>query len=416
MLPTDQVSLICPRNDLESDCILDIAVRLQLDIREVAGDWGVTLDDALRQHPDLDSLRRHVIVIELPGATGQDFLEAAGKQVHMVDHHGPASDGPMPSALEQFAALVGYELTTAEYEVAIADRDFYPGLSRAGVSYARAQALRQEECVIRGDADLLDEARGFVAANPRRLGDLTLYFAPKRLANVLLEAAQEPTAEDYTEAADQHRPVQLRQVLAVFHADQDPASIRAVRFAGHAAARDALRSLLTDLALSNGLQLWLGGGNLGCFFGADARKGHPAPPFDHLMSRIFALLGGTSRPLLHYGCTFLLPLDLHESSELKPDPAIHATRFRKALARKEQAGDIRRHRLAVVDPGSLPTQADHERQCETQPTSIFSRCYGTSCSMRRTRGDHYPLTTQIPPVPSSAGGSDRMLSTTCVGG
>lgn len=240
MLPRDRVSLLCPRNDLESDTILRIAARLRLDTREVVGDWGVTLDDALRQHPNLESLREHVIVVELPGSAARDVLKAASKQVHVVDHHGPASGGALPSSLEQFAALVGYELSAAEYEVAIADRDFYRGLSRAGVPYARAQALRQEEFVIRGNADLVAEARGFVAANVRRLGDLTLFYAPECLANVLLEAAQTPTESNYAEAADNRRPVDLPQVLAVFHADRDPASIRAVRFAGTAAARSAL--------------------------------------------------------------------------------------------------------------------------------------------------------------------------------
>lgn len=119
------------------------------------------------------------------------------------------------------------------------------------------------------------------------------------------------------------------------------------------------------------MTLWVGGGSLGCFFGANARKGHPAPPFDRLISRLFARLGGTSRPLLHYGCTFLLPLDLHEGSELSRDPAARARRFQNILARKEQAGEIRRHRLAKVRPGSLPKHGDYEPRCETQAHLYF---------------------------------------------
>ncbi|CRI67876.1 Membrane protein [Thiocapsa sp. KS1] len=370
MLRRQRVSLLCPRNDLESDTIIRIAERLSIDTREVVGEWGLTLDEALRQHPNLETLRDQVIVVELPGTVAQAMLEAAGKQVHVIDHHGPETNQTR-SSLEQFAELVGYELTTAEYEVAIADRDFFPGLSRAGVTFERAMALRQMESAIRSDAALVEEARVFVRDNARKLEHLTLYLAPLRLANVLLEAAQTPSKDDYTKAADQRLPVKLPEVLAVFHDDADRNSIRAVRFSGRAASRLALESPLSDPELRNGLELWLGGGRHGCFFGANVRKGYPNPPIDRLVSRLFALIGATSRPLRHYGCTFFLPLDLHEESELADNPNVRADRFRKILERKVRAGEIIRHRLDPVRAGELIGESTGERYLESQAHLYF---------------------------------------------
>ncbi len=366
MLPIDRVSLICPENDLESHTILGIAKHLEMHVLKVVGDWGLTLDDALRQHPDIESLREHVIAVELPGQAASEVLNSAGKQLHHIDHHGPGNEA-RPSSLEQFAALIGHELTTSEYEIAIADRDFLPGLSRAGVKCARASELRNQEHAIRGETDLLEDARRFVRDHARHLGSLTLFLAPERYANVLLEAAQTPSDADYAKAADARQPVDLPQCLVVFYKGNDTQATSAVRFAGKAAARQHLEPILSDPDLNKELELWSGGGTLGCFFGADAKKGHPAPPFDHLVSRLLAAVGGTSRPLLHYGCTFLLPLDLYDDTDLASQPALVAQHYRDLLAHKVETGAIKRHRLSVMPPGTLRNGAlDHQRESQAR--------------------------------------------------
>lgn len=135
MLQAAECSLICPRNDLESATILEIAAGLGLDCRSVAGSWGLTLNEALLQHPDITGLREHVIVVELPGDDARERLERSGKVVHQIDHHGPPdASAAKPSSLEQFAALLGHPLTRKQYLIAIADRDFLPGLSAAGAT------------------------------------------------------------------------------------------------------------------------------------------------------------------------------------------------------------------------------------------------------------------------------------------
>jgi hypothetical protein len=185
MLDRTQVSVICPRNDLESATILDIAQHLGLHCLEVRGSWGLTLADALTQYPDIDALRPEVIVVELPGEAAAELIRSRGKRLHAIDHHGstPGGKAASLSSLEQFAALVDHALTRKEQEVAIADRDFFPGLSRAGVPWERALELRRGEHAIPNATEALKEARELVCAQAwRQLGRLSLLRAPAHLA------------------------------------------------------------------------------------------------------------------------------------------------------------------------------------------------------------------------------------------
>jgi hypothetical protein len=185
MLDRTQVSVICPRNDLESATILDIAQHLGLHCLEVRGSWGLTLADALTQYPDIDALRPEVIVVELPGEAAAELIRSRGKRLHTIDHHAstPGGKAASLSSLEQFAALVDHALTRKEQEVAIADRDFFPGLSRAGVPWERALELRRGEHAIPNATEALKEARELVCAQAwRQLGRLSLLRAPAHLA------------------------------------------------------------------------------------------------------------------------------------------------------------------------------------------------------------------------------------------
>ncbi len=372
MLNRTQVSVICPRNDLESATILDLAERFGAQCLPVKGDWGLTLEEALRQHPNIDALQADVITIELPGSMAAERLRATGRRLHIIDHHRSTEGGSASSlsSLEQFSALLGHTLSQKEYEIAIADRDWYPGLSRAGISWERAQELRDAEHSVRGATEFLKEARDFVESNKRQLGDITLFHAPARLENVLMEVAQEPTEEEYRKHADRYAPVSLPRVLALFHADSDPETVVGVRYAGPASARARLTSLLEDSILSADLKLWLGGGTHGCFFGASPRTAHPRASFNNLVSRLLCIVLGTDRPLVHYGCTFLLPLDLHEDVELAVDPAYQTTRYRDILDNKVATGDIQRHRVTLISPGDLQENQD-EAALETQARLYF---------------------------------------------
>lgn len=368
MLDPALTSVICPRNDLESATILELAETLGCQALPMASDWGLRLDDALGQLPAIDALREQVVAVQLPAQAVAERIRASGRSLHLIDHpdFSLGADGFSLSSLEQFARLLGHELTTAEWEVAIADRDFFPGLSAAGVPLKRARALREREREVCGDSALMAEAQSLVASVMRRFGRLWLLRAPHHLGNLVLEAAQRPGDEPYSLAAKAHKPVELKRVLVLLEDEDGQAA--GIRFAGEAHEREMLRPLLGDAAFAD-LSLWLGGGRYGCFFGADAPRRHPGAPVSTLMSRLLALVLGTDRPILGAHTGLLLPLDLHEDKTLAQDPA-GGHRIGELLDEGVAAGRIERFRLRPVNPGELTGRLD-ERALETQTQRYF---------------------------------------------
>lgn len=396
MLFADNTTLLCPCNDLESATILGIARELGVDVRVVTGGWGLILADALVQHPDIDGFRRDVVTVELPSAeepanAGAErlLLEQAGKRVHVIDHHDSAAsamqDAPReayrPSSLEQFAALFGHELTREQYLVAIADRDYFPGLSAAGASWDEALALRAGERAIRGETDDFDAAQTWADGRIRTLGkdatELRFLRAPARFRNLMLDVLQTPTQEAFDAASKCRKPLRLPGALVIVHAEDedsdDPNQLGAVlevRYAGPASMHPALRALRDDPAFAAGLKTWSGGGRFGCFFGAEARPGYPAPPFDSLVSRVLGYVLDSAMPLREYQCSFLLPLDLFADEHLRHDPAGRKTDFHQRLQDRVTAGDIQLHKLRLV-PASEWQPTDDEAMLETEARLYF---------------------------------------------
>ena len=126
ILPVEKTTLICPTNDLESITILEIARRCGVDVIEVPGDWGTKLTPGIIPSSKIGTLRENVVIVELPGEEIEETLRAEGKRVFRVDHHEyggqETQESSRASSLEQFARLIGHELTREEWEVAINDR------------------------------------------------------------------------------------------------------------------------------------------------------------------------------------------------------------------------------------------------------------------------------------------------------
>jgi hypothetical protein len=313
-------SLICPNNDMETKTICDLGRKYGLHVIEVSGEWGIKLGPRSLSSQDMSALRENVIIVELPGEEAVQVLRAAGKRVYRVDHHdyggGRTSAAGQPSSLEQFARLIGHDLTRNEWEIAINDRDFLPGLSRAGVSYGRALRLRQQELEIRHQETNMDEAIQYVQKHARDLDDLRLVLAPESLSGVMLEAAQYPDCAVYEKAAAAMRAVALKPTLVLYHAENAREHITGLSFAGPVKERAWLAGLINEPVYAMDFEMWLGGGQHGCFFGARARPHHPAPAVDDLVSRLLENLLSSGRPLRTYTCTFHLPLDLYRDEEV----------------------------------------------------------------------------------------------------
>lgn len=359
MLAPEKTSLLCPRNDLESETILELARSLKLDVHQIAGAWGLTLDKALAQIADLSSLRENVLLVEMPDKSGVLLtkLQSLGKTVYEIDHHqyGTQKSTAVLSSLEQFAQLMNHKLSEEQLKIAINDRDFLMGLSRAGVPWEEAKALREREWEIRGQAEIMCEACEFVAENARDMEDVRLVLSPENFSKIMLEAAQFPTENDYNAAANKREAITLKTVLILHHRTDNPEKIYQVEFAGPAKYKHALEELRKQPHWEKDFNMWQGGES-GFFFGADAK--HELACFDDLVSQLLDICLNYGRPLRHYGCTFYVPLDLFLEADLEKDTKL-------GLLKKPDDKVFEEHKIDLeqdIDSVSLDQPVGQERQ------------------------------------------------------
>jgi hypothetical protein len=158
----------------------------------VDGDWEKIAHTQSLEEEQINRLKGapEVLLVELPHPGLQAQPKKEVFEVHPIDHHGEASEGP--SSLEQFARLTGHELTQEEWKIAVADRNFLPGLSALGVSYKEMEALRRRKWKVRHVEDLMAEARKRVQGSALDLIDLRLVLVPEKFKPVMLKAAQWP--------------------------------------------------------------------------------------------------------------------------------------------------------------------------------------------------------------------------------
>ncbi|MEN9849038.1 MAG: hypothetical protein RL368_1778 [Pseudomonadota bacterium] len=363
MLAPEKTSLLCPCNDLESHTILELAHSLKLDVHQIAGEWGLTLDKALAQIADLNSLRENVLLVEMPDKSGVLLtkLQSLGKTVYEIDHHqyGAQKSTAVLSSLEQFAHLMNHKLNAEQLKIAINDRDFLMGLSRAGVPWEEAKKLREREWEIRGQAKIMGQARAFLAKNMaenvRDMEDVRLVLSPEEYSGIMLEAAQFPTETDYNEAANKREAITLKTVLILHHRKDNPEKIYQVEFAGPAKYKQALEELRKQPQWEKDFTIWQGGES-GFFFGAGAK--HELACFDDLVSQLLDICLNYGRPLRHYGCTFYVPLDLFLEADLEKDKKL-------GLLKKPDDNVFEEHKIDLeqdINKGNLEKPIGQEHQ------------------------------------------------------
>lgn len=136
LLPSN-TTVLCPQNDLESVTILDICKERGFDFQITGTAWGGNLDTTPPLLIEAD-FKPNLLLIETPGPDTIKKWRENGFKVHELDHHVYSSvDSEQfrnrPSSLEQFATLIGHELTRYQRLVAENDKAYVRGLYRAGV-------------------------------------------------------------------------------------------------------------------------------------------------------------------------------------------------------------------------------------------------------------------------------------------
>lgn len=327
-------------NDLEAEAIRDLATNAKgCQVVAFAKAWGTRVDLA-DERLDPARLPPTVILVELAEPALEERLRAAGKIVHVVDHHLYVRDGRVldrrhpRSSLEQVAALLGVTLTPEQRRIGINDRDYIPGLALAAAGGDTKRSVAWDEIWPVRHADLetrlpgkaeeqfaaaLDwlrtaEASGDLAVldTGRALAEdpcLILVRAPEAYSPVLCDALYAWCTERDPQRFPLSRPL---EILAVYQAG---GLSKELFFSGRGERFAMLDALLREEGGAARLTRWAGGGGLCCFFGAKDDLGGEHAAVDALADRLLDELLTGNRPLVSWRTHFLHALKTEEAAE-----------------------------------------------------------------------------------------------------
>jgi hypothetical protein len=334
------ITLICPKNDLESVTIVSIADSLRIDVRVSKQNWGGKLGNEPEEN--LRGLGKTVVVVELPDPGAEEDLRRKGHEVIVIDHHDiqGLNRWQPESSLEQFCRLVDQPMNDDRWVVAVNDRDFIPGLARLGLSYEKMDAVRHRERDVRGVSELFQEALQKVRAPLRKFDDLDLFLVPARYILTMGEVAQWPSKEDYDRGVKQG-VLHLRNCLILFHEEGNPNRITRLEYYGNSSFRQTFKGLLDDRRFAD-FEMWTGGGEHHCFWGAKPRHSTANPmALDELIDHVLSFTLVRGRPLRHFSTTFLLPFRF----KVGDPPKIIAPRWEQRKRSKEEEEYIRQEEV-----------------------------------------------------------------------
>lgn len=150
----NNITLIVPRNDLESQTIISIAEKLGFsDIRVSEQSWGAQLEREPEQN--LQNLKKEVWIVEIPGPVIETRLQYDGHKLFIIDHHAyeKIDRWNEKSSLEQFALKCKYDLTCEEKWIAINDRGYLWELADNNVPFGDIQRIRRMDYHAQGWAE-----------------------------------------------------------------------------------------------------------------------------------------------------------------------------------------------------------------------------------------------------------------------
>lgn len=166
MKDCSHITLLVPKNDLESVTIAEIAERIGFHQVLISDQpWGAKLEK--EPQSTFDKIETdEVWIVEIPGPEKEKELEEQGKKIKAIDHH-HYKDAPgryqEKSSLEQLAEACEYELSEDERMVAINDRAYIWGMLEGGASYETIRKIREQ------DLDVQLKSAGFKNEDQRKL-------------------------------------------------------------------------------------------------------------------------------------------------------------------------------------------------------------------------------------------------------
>jgi hypothetical protein len=313
----NSISVICPKNDLESYHIIQIAKKLGIDVRTSKQPWGASLR---KESGDfLKDLKDNVIIVEMPNPVQEEVLKKK-HNVFIIDHHCMKQHGVfmdrsnIQSSIEQFAILLDYELSQDEKYVAMNDKSYlWQLITETQLSSSEINQFRERELALQGYDDVFMQQSQSDYDNRKEYSNFTLIFTKlKKVARI-----QDLAHFDYLNSGSNgkskfeiFRQIPLEMFppnILIVQLNDDDQPVR-INFSGQYKYVKDFKEIADNL--SSSIDYWFDhfSGIAGCF-GAAA----PNPIIlEELLEKVVSSLVLFDRPVLKYSTIFFIPFKMHE--------------------------------------------------------------------------------------------------------
>ncbi|MBW2740153.1 MAG: hypothetical protein JRE64_15210, partial [Deltaproteobacteria bacterium] len=317
MLLIENATLICPNNDLESQTIINIAMKLGVDVRVSEQGWGARL--GMEPPGVFQNLKENLIVVEMPDPDREKMLRKIGCNVIWIDHHTYLHKGQHLdrshglSSLEQFADIVGCALSDRERLIALNDRGYIWAMARETVcTLDDIKKMRREDLESQGYTnEVLSASKKDYNA---RIDFTHFSLVTTKLDKIayIAQLHQIPTDEEFKKYRESGREDDLpvRNIL-VLTLSNDGKKVVEVNFFGAWKYKQRFSHFLKDNGFnSTEFVIWEGGNKGKAFFWGGKRTANNV--VDDVADAILNILIGQDRPLLKFSTVFFYPFKIRK--------------------------------------------------------------------------------------------------------
>jgi hypothetical protein len=312
----ENTTLICPNNDLESQTIVNIAIKLGMDVRVSEQGWGARLG---MEPPEVfQNLKENLIVVEMPDPDREEMLRKIGCNVIWIDHHTYLHKGQRLdrshrlSSLEQFADLVGYALSEKERLIALNDRGYIWAMARETTcTLDDIRKVRNEDLESQG---YTDEVFSASKKDYKERVDFTHFsLVTTKLDKIacIAQLHQIPTNKEFKKYRESGKEdaLPVRNIL-VLTLSSGGKNVVEVNFFGAWKYKQRFNHFLKDNGFNSiEFAIWEGGDKGKAFFWGGKRTANNVA-VDDMADATLNILIGQDRPLLKFSTVFFYPFKI----------------------------------------------------------------------------------------------------------
>ena len=322
MVLIENTTLICPKNDLESQTIVNIAMKLGMDVRVSEQGWGARLG---MEPPEVfHNLKENLIVVEMPDPDREEMLRKIGCNVIWIDHHTYLHKGQRLdrshglSSLEQFADIVGYALSDRKRLIALNDRGYIWAMARETTcTLDDIKKVRNEDLEPQGyTAEVLSASE---KDYKERIDFTHFSLVTTKLDKIayITQLHQMPTTDEFEQyretGKEQDLPVRSILVLTL---SSDRKNVVEVNFFGAWKYKQKFSHFLKDNGFNSiEFVIWEGGNKGKAFFWGGKRTANNTP-VDDMADAILNILIGQDCPLLKFSTVFFYPFKIKNGNRI----------------------------------------------------------------------------------------------------